>query len=193
MSPTILRTRRLVLATAVALAAFAFMLTPTAGAAKGFADTGSETRRSDDRGLPLAVRKTLRANPGSSLVSAHEILLEPGVLLSFPSASDKAQRTAAAADCPRQGFCLYEHTSYRGARIAFFTCFDYNLKFERFWNTTNGGWDDWAGDASSWHNNQTGGAVAQVFMGNATYYAGIGASPNFGRWNDYAVGVRPCW
>lgn len=60
-------------------------------------------------------------------------------------------------------FCIYQHVNFDGNSLAMSACKLYDLNYYVFYDSTRGRWDDWAADASSWVNNQSGGAVAMMY------------------------------
>jgi hypothetical protein len=170
------------------------VLLALAGLVVGAQEEGSGGQASPDAGFDelgseAQMEATLAANPGSTRLSDTEILLEPGVVLALPSDGATVQ---GVPNCPYEWFCLYEHSNYDGWLIRFYTCnVLYGLSDYQFYNETEQAWDDWAFDASSWHNNQSGGADAWIYKWSATpaggelYRAGVGAVPYVGDyWND---------
>jgi hypothetical protein len=115
------------------------------------------------------VRATLAANPDSVRLSTNEIQLEPGLVMTLPGRAASTTRQARA-DC------------------------NYHLSNHRFWNNTENQWDDWVEDASSWINNQSGGAVATMWRPEGyTMRVGVTADHHFPPgWNDRVVRVKPC-
>ena len=101
---------------------------------------------------------------------------------------------AAGAFCNYQYFCLYEHAYWGGASLGMSACKIYQLSSYRFWNSTESQWDDWVEDASSWINNQSGGAVATMWRpGGYTMRVGVTSDHHFPPgWNDSVVRVKPC-
>ena len=139
------------------------------------------------------VRATLAANPDSVRLSTNEIQLEPGLVMTLPG--KRASRTrAAGAYCNYQYFCLYEHAYWGGASLGMSACKIYYLSSYRFWNSTDNQWDDWVEDASSWINNQSGGAVATMWRpGGYTMRVGVTSDHHFPPgWNDRVNRVKPC-
>jgi hypothetical protein len=180
------------LLTVVVVALAGLTLAPTGAGAQ---EEGSDGQTSpdpgfDELGAEGQMEAALAANPGSIQLSDDEILLEPGVVLTLPRDGDVT--TQGVPNCPYEWFCLYEHSDYNGWLIRFYTCnVLYNLTDYSFYNETEQAWDDWAFDASSWHNNQSGGAQAWIYKWSATpaggelYRAGVGAVPYVGDyWND---------
>jgi hypothetical protein len=138
------------------------------------------------------VRATLAANSDSVRLSKNEIQLEPGLVMTLPA--KRASTARQARGCNYHYFCLYEHAYWRGASLGMSACKIYRLRSYRFWNDTENQWDDWAEDASSWINNQSGGAIATMWHPDGyTMRVGVTSDHHFPPgWNDRVVRVKPC-
>jgi hypothetical protein len=147
-----------------------------------------------DGGHEGLVRATLAANPGSVRLSTNEIRLEPGLVMTLHSKRDPATARQARGVCNYRYFCLYEHAYWGGASLAMSACKVYRLSSYVFWNTTEKYWDDWVADASSWINNQSGGARATMWHPNGhTMRVGVTSDHHFPPgWNDRVFRVKPC-
>ena len=115
--------------------------------------------------------------PGGKKISRNQIRLpKAGVTLTL-SARGKA-RAAAFYDCPSGYACLWQDAGGTNRRVQFFNYRTYNLA----------GYGMPAGDhhgASSYFNNQTGGAAAYLSGSPGTYWMfELGNLPS--KWNDRA-------
>ena len=139
------------------------------------------------------VRATLAANPDSVRLSTNKIQLEPGLVMTLPGKRAATTRQAGAF-CNYQYFCLYEHAYWDGASLAMSACKIYLLGSYVFWNAKEKIWDQWTGDASSWINNQSGGAVATMWHYHGyRMRVGVTSDHHFPPgWNDSVVRVKPC-
>jgi hypothetical protein len=141
------------------------------------------------------VRATLAANPGSVRLGANTIQLDPGLVMTLPGKRDSASaRQARGIRCNYLYFCLYEHANWGGAALGMSACKVYILSSYLFWNGTEHQWDDWAHDASSWVNNQSGGARATMWKDNGLRLWVPVASDDhmIPGWNDRVVRAKPC-
>ena len=158
-------------------------------AATGSAHAASTT---SDAASERWVRANLAANPGSVRVGPNQIQLEPGLTMTLPG---RGSATAAqqGKPCFRRYFCLYEARDFGGASLAMSACKIYILHSYRFVDQF-GRPDRWDLEASSWINNQNGGAVATLRHRNgSTFKAPIGHDQFMNPpWNDRVVRVRPC-
>jgi hypothetical protein len=139
------------------------------------------------------VRATLAANPGSVRLSTNEIQLDPGLVMTLPGKRSATARQARGV-CNYHYFCIYEHARWGGASLAMSACKIYRLSSYVFWNTTEKYWDDWVADASSWINNQSGGAFATMYHPNGnTMRVSVTSDHHFPPgWNDRVYRVKPC-
>jgi hypothetical protein len=177
------RTSRRAAAIAVAIGALTFFGAGPAPAAPAPPDGTRE-------GL---MRATLAANPDSVRVSRNQIQLEPGLLMTLPGERDSATTEQARRSCNYLYFCLYEHAYWKGASLAMSACKIYKLSSYVFWNATEKYWDDWVADASSWTNNQSGGAVATMWHPAGYTMRVRTADHHFPPgWNDRVYRVKPC-
>jgi hypothetical protein len=148
-----------------------------------------------DGGHAGLVRATLAANPGSVRVSTNEIQLEPGLVMTLRGKGDPATtRQARGIRCNYLYFCLYEHANWRGAALGMSACKVYILSSYVFWNGTEHQWDDWALDASSWINNQSGGVRATLWKsdGLRSWLPVAKDDHMIPGWNDAPVKAKPC-
>lgn len=103
--------------------------------------------------------RVLKASPGGEQTGANEISWRQGrVRMTFPAAASgralsPGEKLApqGTPNCKRGWVCLYQDADYDGRRLAFSECHVHDL-------------GDWSfrDQASSWHNNQTGGVTAKL-------------------------------
>ena len=98
--------------------------------------------------------------------------------------------------CNRHEFCIYEDVNFRQARFDMVECKNFNLRDYRFIDK-HGRSDTWDNEASSWVNNQTGGAVATLNSkadGKGTWFRSSGRKANRvgPKWNDNVESILPC-
>jgi hypothetical protein len=174
------RTSRRAAALAVALGALLLVAAGPAPAAPAPPERGHE-------GL---VQATLAANPGSVRLSTNEIQLEPGLVMTLPGKGAQAR----GIPCNYLYFCLYEHAYWKGAGLGMSACKGYILSHYLFWNGTEHQWDDWAFDASSWNNNQSGGVRATLWKANGlrSWLPVAKDDHMIPGWNDAPVKAKPC-
>jgi hypothetical protein len=140
------------------------------------------------------MRATVAANPDSVRLSPNTIQLDPGLVMTLPGKRDSATTKQARDRCNYLYFCIYEHAYWGGASLAMSACKIYRLSSYVFWNATEKYWDDWASDASSWINNQSGGAFATMWRPNGnTMRVSVTSDHHFPPgWNDVVIRVKPC-
>ena len=101
-------------------------------------------------------------------------------------------------DCAYQYLCLYQHASYQGYKIRFYTCAFMDLGKISF--PTGGYWND---KMTSFINNQTNGTVSHFYnwngstsnwdkkFSNEAFWFDPNVGPSYGA-NDIIDGVRVC-
>jgi hypothetical protein len=155
------------------------------GAGAGSAHAASTTT---DAASERQVRANLTANPGSVRVGPNRIQLEPGVTMTLARGQIQG--------CNEREFCLYEDVNFREARLDLVACERVNLRrfkfIDKFHRT-----DTWDNEASSWVNNQVGGAVATLYSGRdgrGTWFRSSGRKDNRvgSKWNDNVESIKPC-
>jgi hypothetical protein len=103
-------------------------------------------------------------------------------------------RQARGIRCNYLYFCIYEHANWGGAALGMSACKVYILSSYVFWNGTEHQWDDWALDASSWINNQSGGVRATLWKSNGlrSWLPVAKDDHMIPGWNDAPVKAKPC-
>jgi Peptidase inhibitor family I36 len=155
--------------------------------ATGVADSQAALTKTQASKLQSSVDKVLRtAAPGGRQVAPNKIVwARDGVALTLPVPG--AARAAGAYDCRRGYACLWQHANFGGGRAEFYYYRHYDLRLYGLPPfTTNG--------ASSYFNNQTGGARA-VIDGDWYPYPGtfaLGSTPKnlTSTYNDRVRGIR---
>ena len=142
------------------------------------------------------VRANLAANPGSVRVGPNQILLEPGVTVTLPDRGAARAAQGPVEGCNRHEFCIYEDVNFRQARFDMIECKIHRLTAYRFIDKF-GRSDTWDNEASSWVNNQSGGAIATLYSGNdgkGTWFKSSGLKDNRvgPKWNDNVESIKPC-
>ena len=135
--------------------------------------------------LRRQVEALLVEHPGATQLSDNEVEIEPGAIVTLARPSQKLG-VGGSADCPYQNVCFYQGADYGYPRLKLYECRGYHL--------TPMGWGD---KISSWHNNQSGGAVATVWnwTGSWSYMftAGVGSKHYVGAGhNDKADYIINC-
>jgi Peptidase inhibitor family I36 len=124
-----------------------------------------------DAALERQVRANLAANPGSDRAGPNQIQLEPGLTMTLHRRGSASAAQARAKKCRIGYFCIYENRDFLEASLAMSACKTYILHSYRFIDQF-GRPDRWDLEASSWINNQTGGAAATLTHRNgATFRA----------------------
>jgi hypothetical protein len=162
-------------------------------AGPGSAHAASTT---SDAALERQVRANLAANPGSVRVGPNQIRLEPGVTMTLPGRASARAGRGPVHGCNEGEFCIYEDVNFRQAHFDMIKCKIHRLISYRFIDKF-GRSDTWDNEASSWVNNQTGGAIATLWSedrGKGTWFTSSGLKDNrVGRkWNDNVESVKPC-
>jgi hypothetical protein len=139
---------------------------------------------SEDAELQREVQALLDEHPGAKQLNDREVEIEQGAVVSLAPPDRRAR--AGSADCPYQNVCFYQGADYGYPRLKLYDCKQYHL--------TPMGWGD---KISSWHNNQSGGAVATVWnwTGQWSYMftAGVGSNHYVGAGhNDKADYIINC-
>jgi hypothetical protein len=151
------------------------------GAGAGSAQAASTTAEQQ-------VRANLAANPGSVRVAPNRIQLAKGVTMTLPAQGQ-------IEGCSKRDFCLYEDVNFREARLDLTACTRVNLRRFRFIDKFHRS-DTWDNEASSWVNNQVGGAVATLYSkrnGKGTWFRSSGRKSNrMSRFNDNVESIKPC-
>jgi FtsP/CotA-like multicopper oxidase with cupredoxin domain len=169
-------------------------LAVAAGAATAAAPTASAAGTKGDAALQGTIDSYVQAYGGVQ-ISANQIAWRNGtVVLTFPVAGSKVAQapgeratTLGTANCPRSWSCLYADANFGGRRLQFSDCQSEYLPDWGFRDQT-----------SSWHNNQTGGAVSIVYnyVGSTPqeiWRAPVGSSTYVGDGNnDKADAMRTC-
>ena len=175
----------------VKLLSIAFALS-LAGA--GAAHAASAT---PDRATDRWVRDNLAANPGSVRVAPDKIRLDRGLTMTlYRPGSATAAQGGPVRDCNYKYFCIYEDVGYGHAGLGMSRCRIYNLHNYKF-KDKHSRIDTWDNEASSWINNQSGGARATLWSGkhgHSTWFkAPVGHDRQLPRqWNDNVNEVKPC-
>jgi hypothetical protein len=164
---------------------------PLAGA--GSAHAASTT---SDAAFERQVRANLAANPGSVRLGPNQIQLEPGLTMTLHGRGSARAARGPVHGCNEREFCIYEDVNFREARFDMIKCKIYRLSSYRFIDKF-GRSDTWDNEASSWVNNQTGGAVATLWSedrGRGTWFKSSGLKDNRvgPKWNDNVESVKPC-
>jgi hypothetical protein len=160
-------------------------------AGAGSAQAASTT---SDAALERQVRANLAANPGSDRVGPNQIQLEPGLTMTLLGRGSASAAQDRAKRCNLGYFCIYENRDFGGASLGMSACNTYVLHSYRFIDQF-GRPDRWDLEASSWINNQTGGAAATLrHLNGATFKAPADRQDKFLNppWNDRVVKVTPC-
>lgn len=159
----------------------------------------AELSAADTVELQRQVDAVVGANPGSRQINQNEIELAPGAVVTVPLPGEKIARgpgevvTEGVANCPYQNSCWYEHANFDGYRLRLYYCGFYNLG--NLFMLDGRRWND---KISSWHNNQSGGAVADTYNWNGSawdvmFRAYVGRSSYVGAWaNDIIDGIWNC-
>ena len=142
------------------------------------------------------VRANLAANPGSVRLGPNQIQLEPGVTVTLPDRGSARAAQGPVEGCNRHEFCIYEDVNFRQARFDMRDCRNFNLRDYRFIDK-HGRSDTWDNEASSWVNNQSGGAIATLNSeenGKGTWFRSSGLKDNRvgPKWNDNIESILPC-
>jgi hypothetical protein len=123
--------------------------------------------------------------------------LEPGVTMTLPGRGSATAAQGPVEGCNRHAFCIYEDVNFRQARFDMIDCKRYDLIDYRFIDK-HGRSDTRDNEASSWVNNQSGGAIATLFSedrpGTGTSFKSSGLKDNRvgPKWNDNVERIRPC-
>jgi hypothetical protein len=149
-----------------------------------------------DRAADQWVRDNLAANPGSVRVGPNQIRLEPGLTMTLYTRGSARAAQGPVRDCNYQHFCIYENVGFGKAGLAMSKCKVYYLNTHWF-TDQHSRRDTWDNEASSWINNQSGGARATLWSGKhgqSTYFkAPVGKDRALPRqWNDNVNEVKPC-
>jgi hypothetical protein len=174
----------------VKVVAIAFALSLAgAGAAQAAAKTS-------DAAFERQVRANLAANPGSVRVGPDKIRLERGLTMTLYRPGSARAAQGPVRDCNFKHFCIYEDPNYGHAGLAMSACKIYVLQHYRF-RDKFGHSDTWDNEASSWINNQSGGARATLWSGkhgHSTFFkAPVGHDNKLPRqWNENVNEVKPC-
>ena len=142
-----------------------------------------------DAATERQLRANLAANPGSVRTGPNQIQLERG-------GDHDAARPGPSRRANRHEFCIYEDVNFRQARFDMVECKNFILRDYRFIDK-HGRSDRGENEASSWVNNQTGGAVATLNSkadGKGTWFRSSGRKANRvgPKWNDNIESILPC-
>jgi hypothetical protein len=162
-------------------------------AGAGSAHAASTT---SDAAFERQVRANLAANPDSVRIGPNQIRLEPGLTMTLYRRGSATAAQGPVRDCNFKHFCIYEDVGYGHAGLAMSQCRIYNLKKHRFKDKFSR-IDTWDNEASSWINNQSGGARATLWSGKhgqSTFFkAPVGKDRALPRqWNENVNEVKPC-
>jgi hypothetical protein len=130
----------------------------------------------------------------SSIVAAMAVALSGAAAGAGSAQAAFGTAQTSAARCHIGYFCIYENRDFSGASLAMSACKTYNLHSYRFTDQF-GHKDRWDLEASSWINNQTGGATATLtHLSGARFKAPADRQDKFLNppWNDRVVRVKPC-
>ncbi|WP_326557334.1 peptidase inhibitor family I36 protein [Micromonospora sp. NBC_01796] len=193
MTPIPNRTRRPIAARLlVVLITGLFAITAGASAASAAPQAGMS---SAEVKLQSDISAHIKAYGGTQ-ISTNEIAWRGGrVVLTIPQPGSRAALAPGekiaplgTANCARGWTCLYEHSNFDGRRLTFTDCISEYLP--------NYGFRD---QASSWHNNQTGGAVSVVYnyVGSSPQWIWSEPSPRQSTYvgdanNDKADAIQVC-
>lgn len=176
-----------------AIAAFATVAVSVAGAQPASAEDSAS-----DGSVQAQINDILARTTGGTQINENQIAWDDGTVVVTVTAGDEAAGgssseavSAQAPDCDYQWTCLYEHVDFnnykRGLTAAFYAC--------DFFYLADYGLQDMA---SSWHNNQSGGAVSTVYDWTGDGWVVLWRSPpGSDAWvgssvNDRADGIWAC-
>ena len=149
---------------------------------------GAGTAQAASTAAEQQVRANLAANPGSVRTGPNQIRLQPGVTMTLAAGGQ-------IEGCNTRDFCLYEDVNFREARLDLTACARVNLRRLTFIDKHHRT-DTWDNEASSWVNNQVGGAVATLYSrpnGKGTWFRSSGRKDNrIGKFNDNVESIKPC-